>query len=123
MNKPIKKLAVVSTIAVLMSGCAVGPDFQKPAPPAVKGYTAEPLSTHSSSADATVQLQQFDAGRDIPAQWWELFHSPALNRLVERALKANPNLQAAQATLRQAQENVYAAEGTLYPSVNANGSV
>lgn len=123
MNKPIKKLAVVSTIAVLMSGCAVGPDFQKPAPPAVKGYTAEPLSTHSSSADATVQLQQFDAGRDIPAQWWELFHSQALNRLVERALKANPNLQAAQATLRQAQENVYAAEGTLYPSVNANGSV
>lgn len=62
-------------------------------------------------------------GRDIPAQWWELFHSPALNQLVERALKANPNLQAARATLRQAQENVYAAEGTLYPSANANGSV
>jgi len=122
-NKPIKKLAVVSTIAVLMSGCAVGPDFQKPAPPAVKGYTAEPLTAHSPSADPAVQFQQFDAGRDIPAQWWELFHSQALNRLVERALKANPNLQAAQATLRQARENVYAAEGTLYPSVNANGSV
>jgi len=61
-------------------------------------------------------------GMDIPAQWWTLFHSPSLNLLVERALKANPNLEAAQATLRQAQENVYAAEGVLFPAVNANGS-
>ena len=106
-----------------MSGCAVGPDFQKPAPPSVKGYTAEPLSAHPSSADVAGQAQQFEEGRDIPAQWWALFHSPALNRLVERALKSNPNLQAAQATLRQAQENVYAADGRLFPDVNANGSV
>lgn len=120
MNKPIKKFAVVCSIAVLLAGCAVGPDFQKPAPPSVKGYTSEP---RPASADTAAQGQKFVEGGDIPAQWWELFHSPALNQLVERALKANPNLQAAQATLRQAQENVYAAEGTLYPSVNANGSV
>jgi len=117
-NKPIKKLAVVSAVAVLMTGCAVGPDFQKPAPPAVKGFTAEPLPARPSK-----DTQQFMEGRDIPAQWWTLFHSPALNRLVEQSLKANPDLQAAQATLRQAQENVYAAEGTLFPSINANGSV
>ena len=119
MNKPIIKLAVISAITVLMTGCAVGPDFQRPAPPAVKAYTAEPLPARPPSTDA----QKFVEGRDIPAQWWTLFHSPALNQLVERALKANPNLQVAQATLRQAQENVYAAEGTLFPSVNANGSV
>jgi NodT family efflux transporter outer membrane factor (OMF) lipoprotein len=122
-NKPIKNLVVVSAVAVLMSGCAVGPDFQKPAPPSVKGYTAEPLSAHPFSADAAGQAQQFEEGRDIPAQWWALFHSPALNLLVERALKSNPDLQAAQATLRQAQENVYAADGRLFPDVNANGSV
>ena len=86
----------------------------------MKGYTSE---SHPVSPDTAAHGQQFVEGRDIPAQWWELFHSPALNQLVERALKANPNLQAAQATLRQAQENVYAAEGTLYPAVNANGSV
>ena len=124
MEKQIIKITVVlAALAVLMAGCAVGPDFQKPAPPAVKGYIAEPLTARPVPADATTQVQQFLSGRDIPAQWWELFHSPALNQLVERALKANPNLQAAQATLRQAQENVYAAEGTLYPAVNANGSV
>ena len=120
MNKPIKKLAFVTAVAVLMTGCAVGPDFQKPSPPAVKSYTAEPLPARPASPDSA---QQFVEGRDIPAQWWTLFHSPALNQLVEQSLKANPDLQAAQATLRQAQENVYAAEGTLFPSVNANGSV
>ncbi|MEO6974713.1 MAG: efflux transporter outer membrane subunit [Gallionella sp.] len=120
MEKQIKKITVALSLAMLMTGCAVGPDFKRPAPPTVKGYTAEPLPAHPSSTDAG---QQFVEGRDIPAQWWTLFHSPALNQLVERSLKANPNLQAAQATLRQAQENVYAAEGTLFPSVNANGSV
>ncbi|MGB8410285.1 MAG: TolC family protein, partial [Gallionella sp.] len=89
----------------------------------MKGYTAEPLPARTSSADVTDgQSQQFSQGMDIPAQWWTLFHSPSLNRLVDRALKANPNLDAAQATLRQAQENVYAAEGVLFPTVNANGS-
>ena len=111
-------------MAVLMAGCAVGPDFERPAAPSVKGYTAEPLPKHTAAADAAgKQSQQLMDGGDIPGQWWELFHSPALNQLVERALKANPNLQAAQATLRQAQENVYAAQGALYPEVNANGSV
>ena len=46
-----------------------------------------------------------------------------LNRLVDQALKANPDLEAAKAALRQARENVYAAGGTLLPTVNANGSV
>ncbi len=101
----------------------VGPDFQRPAPPSVKAYTKSPLPGHSISPEADDGIsQKLLEGRDIPAQWWTLFHSPALNHLVEQALKSNPSLEAAQATLRQAQENVYAAQGTLYPSVNANGS-
>ncbi len=101
----------------------MGPDFQRPAPPSVKAYTKSPLPGHSISPEADDGIsQKLLEGRDIPAQWWTLFHSPALNHLVEQALKSNPSLEAAQATLRQAQENVYAAQGTLYPSVNANGS-
>ncbi|MGA7751119.1 MAG: efflux transporter outer membrane subunit [Gallionella sp.] len=123
MNKPIKKIAAASALVLLAAGCAVGPDFQRPAPPSVKGYTAEPLPAHPYPADAAAaQSQQFVEGLDIQAQWWTLFHSPSLNRLVDRALKANPNLEAAQATLRQAQENIYAAEGVLFPAVNASGS-
>ena len=56
--------------------------------------------------------------RDIPGDWWTLFHSEPLNRLIEQALQANPDLDAAQAALRQAQENVYAGQGALFPQAN-----
>ena len=123
MNHPVKNIAVVSALALLMSACAVGPDFERPAPPPVKSYTAEPLTKPSASKDHTgIQPQQFVEGRDIPAEWWELFRSSRLNELVEQALKANPTLDAAQASLRQARENVYADEGTFFPSINGNAS-
>ena len=45
-----------------------------------------------------------------------------MNSLIAEALRANPNLEAAQAALRQAKENLYAQQGHLLPSVDANGS-
>jgi NodT family efflux transporter outer membrane factor (OMF) lipoprotein len=55
-------------------------------------------------------------GVDIPGQWWTLFHSSALNTLIDEALKNNPTLPAAEAALRQAWENVYAAQGAFFPT-------
>ena len=54
---------------------------------------------------------------DIPAQWWTLFKSPKLNRLVEQALKANPDVAAAQAALRQAHELYLAQRTSFLPTV------
>jgi NodT family efflux transporter outer membrane factor (OMF) lipoprotein len=68
------------------------------------------------------QAQKFIPGQDIPQQWWTLFHSPALNRLIEAALKRSPTLQAAQAALQVARENVYAQQGAYLPSFDANFS-
>ena len=65
-------------------------------------------------------VQAFHQGADVPGQWWTLFGSPALNAIVERALKANPDLQAAQAALRSANETYLAQRGALWPSVAAN---
>ena len=53
---------------------------------------------------------------DIPAEWWQVFHSEPLNRLVQDSLAANPTLAAAQAALRQADENTLAQKGFYYPS-------
>ena len=74
-----------------------------------------------SATDApTGQPQHFVEGRDIPQEWWALFKSPALNALIERALRNNPNLQSAMATLRAAKEAVYAQKGKFFPLVQAN---
>jgi NodT family efflux transporter outer membrane factor (OMF) lipoprotein len=104
--------------STLFAGCAVGPDFKKPAAPQVRGYTPGPLSTTSSAANAAGgEAQHFVTGQDIAGDWWMLFHSKPLNDLIERSLKANPNLKAAQAALVVARENVKAQYGAYYPSV------
>src|SRR6202158_2405705 len=77
---------------VLLAGCAVGPDFLHPAAPEITRYTREPLSQTSSADARDGARQRFIEGRDIPAEWWRLFRSPALNALIERALANNPNL-------------------------------
>lgn len=117
--------AAVLLAAASLAGCAVGPNFVPPGEPPVARYTREPLR-NPSAADriATPQGgsadQSFVSGADIPGQWWTLFRSKALNRLVAEALANNPNLEAAQAALRIAQQTVLAQKGTLYPSLTAN---
>ena len=104
-----------------LASCAVGPDFLHPAAPAVSGYTKEPLAPQTSSTDApTGRSQHFAPGRDIPQEWWTLFKSPALNALIKRSLDNNPTLQSAIATLRAANQAVYAQEGHYFPLAQAN---
>ena len=111
----------VMAIALALAGCAAGPDFKQPAASEVKGYAKEPLpATTSSAATTGGAAQQFVDGMDIPAQWWTLFNSPALNAVIEQALKANPDLQSARAALRAAQEQASAQQGAFLPSVNAS---
>jgi NodT family efflux transporter outer membrane factor (OMF) lipoprotein len=115
----------VATAALLLTpGCVVGPNFKKPAPPDVGGYTPTPISTTNSTAKvAGGEEQHFEKGQDIPGEWWVLFHSKPLNDLIERALKANPDLKAAQAALIVARENVLAQRGFYYPSVTGSFAV
>jgi NodT family efflux transporter outer membrane factor (OMF) lipoprotein len=120
-----------SFAATLVSGCAVGPDFLAPAAPEGSRYTKEPLAQRTSSSDIESsstdvkfhrfgESQHFVNGRDIPAEWWALFRSRALNSLVQKALDRNPNLQATIASLRAAKEAVAAQQGKYFPLVQAN---
>jgi NodT family efflux transporter outer membrane factor (OMF) lipoprotein len=117
----VPAIAALAVAAALTSSCAVGPDFARPAPPDADRYTRARPPTRTASTDiAKGQAQRFVTGLDIPAQWWTLFHSPRLNALIERALKANPTVEAAVAALRLGQENVYVQQGKFLPLVQAN---
>ena len=114
---------IASSLMLFATGCAVGPNFKKPAAPNVTGYTPAPISTTSGTANVTGgEAQHLVDGHDIPGEWWTLFHSQPLNDLIERSLKANPDLKAAQAALMVARENVLAQRGAYYPSVNGGFS-
>jgi NodT family efflux transporter outer membrane factor (OMF) lipoprotein len=111
---------LAGTTSLLLCGCAVGPKFKKPTAPTNAGYTAAPLSTTSSTLGVSGgEAQQFVDGRDIPGEWWTLFHSKPLNDLIERSLKTNPDIKASQAALAVARENTLAQRGFYYPNLSA----
>lgn len=123
--KPRNSSCVVALAMTMLSGCAVGPNYKAPAPPATAGFVppgALPDATRSIDAPVGGE-QRFVGGLDIPGQWWTLFQSPQINSLIELAMKNSPTLEAAQATLREANENVAAQRGSYYPSVSGNYQV
>lgn len=110
---------LASAVTVSLASCAVGPNFQRPAPPTADRYTADALPTMTvTAAVAHGGAQQFEPGQDVPAAWWQAFGSPQLNAVVERALRANPDLQAADAALRQAQQMLAAQRGAWRPQAD-----
>ena len=121
--KSARFMCLATLGSLLAAGCAVGPDFKKPAAPEVSGYTASPLATTVNTAGvAGGETQRFVQGGDISADWWTLFHSAALNDLIEHSLTNNPDLKAAQAALSVAREGVLAQRGAYYPTVSAGFS-
>ncbi|WP_442680265.1 efflux transporter outer membrane subunit [Sphingomonas sp. ASY06-1R] len=91
---------------LLLSGCAVGPNFHQPSAPADAAYANVPANDHT-----VVEA-------DIPGDWWTLFKSPAIDALVRRGIAANPDLAAARAALRQSQQLAAADHGAYLPSVD-----
>ena len=111
-------------VAALLSGCVVGPDFVAPdapkGPDPARAYSAAPLPARTvGTSGPSGAAQQLNLGQDVPALWWQMFESPALDELIRSALAHSPTLASAQAALRQAQE-LYAADagGRLYPQVS-----
>lgn len=112
---------VAAVVTLLLAGCAVGPDFLRPTAPEGKDYALATITEPTASADvAGGAAQRFLRDMDIPGEWWRLFHSEPLNALIEQALKTNPNLAAAEAALRVAQENASAQQGVYYPQISGN---
>jgi len=120
--RSITILAALTGCAVGLTGCAVGPDYKQPDAPKTAGYTppgALPSATVSAPGPGG-EAQHFVDGLDIPGQWWTLFKSPALNALIERGIANSPTLEAAQATLKQANENIAAEKSSFLPSISGS---
>ncbi|HUL47749.1 MAG TPA: efflux transporter outer membrane subunit [Steroidobacteraceae bacterium] len=107
-------------LAALAAGCAVGPDYHRPEAPAVTHYAngADPSATVAAHGAA----QRFTPGAGVAADWWQLFGSDRLDSVVGEALRANPGLEAAEASLRQSEDNLRAGYGIFYPQAEADAA-
>jgi len=112
-----------AAIGILLAGCSVGPDFKPPAPARgidqAGAYTPAPMPAQTASAASPGgAAQRFANGQDIPAMWWQMFHSEPLDQLIRSSLETSPTLASAQAALRQARESYNADAGSkLLPGV------
>jgi NodT family efflux transporter outer membrane factor (OMF) lipoprotein len=109
-------------LGVAMTGlcaCTVGPDFHTPAAPPTDHYVAGAPIQSVGAPGSAAPTQTLVAEQDIPAQWWNLFHSEPLDTLVRTALHDSPTIAAAAAALRSAHEGYVAQRGSsLYPQVD-----
>ncbi|MGL5631628.1 MAG: TolC family protein, partial [Azovibrio sp.] len=97
---------------LLLSGCAVGPDFLRPDSTLPEQYT-------ETSGDQAAQVTT-DAA--INPEWWRLFEDEILNNLVQQSLENSQDLQAAVARLEAAEAAAREAGSSLFPSVDLTGN-
>jgi NodT family efflux transporter outer membrane factor (OMF) lipoprotein len=110
------RLSIAVGAAVWISGCSVGPDYASP-------EMSLPLS-FTSMRPARPRPQPIDPDQAAKvAAWWKTLRDPKLNSLVERAILANPDIEAALNRVQQAREHEIVVLGASLPNLGAGGSV
>lgn len=106
----IPRWFAVSVCIVIMGGCTLGPEYERPVLPGVDGFRMQPVVT-----DAEASLA--DLG------WWELFHDEHLQSLIRRALTENKDLRMAASRVQESRARLSAARADQFPQVTGNTSV
>ena len=103
-------LYFLSTLAVLLSGCMVGPDYQPP--------TVDEKAQIQAKEYPELRYEQTDLSR-----WWNVFNDPILTSLINQTQQNNQNIMIALARVKEARASLSATSAGLYPSVDADGAV
>ena len=98
---------------LLLSGCAVGPDYKRPDAPTSAEF--------KEASDAWKQAQPSD--EIARGTWWEIFGDPQLNELVAKIDVSNQSLAASEAQFRQAQAAINVARAPFFPTLDGNASI
>ena len=116
------RLASFLVSSSLLVGCAVGPNFHHLKAPTIDLQTVRPVDLSAQASGPAGGAQTLTPGADISADWWSLYQSPALNALIEKALKHNSDLAAAKAALKGAKETYLAQLAVFLPTVDVGAS-
>jgi NodT family efflux transporter outer membrane factor (OMF) lipoprotein len=112
----VYRVSIAAGAALWISGCSLGPDY---APPGIDlPLTFAPMLRGQS------ERKPVDPGEAAKiAAWWKTLRDPKFNSLVERAIQANPEIEAALNRVQQAREHEIVVLGAALPNVGASGSV
>ena len=102
--------------SVLLAGCAVGPDYERPQLDVGAEY-ASAAATEPSAWQPAIPVDEQGAG-----QWWLVFNDPQLNVWIAQLHEANVSVEQAEARYRQAQASLGQARAGLFPTLGTNVS-
>jgi multidrug efflux system outer membrane protein len=108
----IAKLLTAGLLAGMFWGCAVGPNYHRPA--------VQTPSAFRDLANNSALQAQIASYADLP--WWQVFQDPKLQELIRTALKQNYDLQLATERINAARAQVAVTRSSLFPQVSGNGN-
>ncbi|MVW72598.1 efflux transporter outer membrane subunit [Bordetella sp. 15P40C-2] len=109
-------LLTISVATLTLAGCTVGPNFTKPTTQAPDDWTS-----WRSVDDSLRVTPASDAA--LPPKWWRAFEDPVLDRLLQRAFEASPDLMTAALRFAQARAQRDTTAAQRGPDLSANGGV
>jgi multidrug efflux system outer membrane protein len=92
-----------------LSGCLMGPDYEKTAVPTPEQFRSQPITAAESGSLADLQ-------------WWEIFQDRQLQALIKIALEENKDLQLAVVRVDEARAELGITRASMLPSVQAGAS-
>ena len=102
-----RRLTVIAALALLASGCALGPNYQRPEVPAPETWR---------------EIPQAEAETFANTAWWEVFEDPVLKELIKLALVENKDLKIAVERIEEARARYGFSKADLWPKLDANAS-
>src|SRR5712692_6687444 len=109
-------LLLLLAVSVILTGCAVGPNYKRPA-------TNVPAAYRQPVADALDQPSQNPATSLGDEKWWEVFQDKELQGLIRTALKNNYDVRIAATRVLQAQAQLGITRADQLPSLSAGGNI
>ncbi|WP_019452056.1 efflux transporter outer membrane subunit [Cupriavidus sp. BIS7] len=102
----VRAAAATAAAAVLLAGCTIGPNYQRP-------EVAQPAAYRIDTGVLTVAAD---------SDWWNSFDDPVLTAMVEAALRNNYDARIAVARIDEFRAQLMVARSGLYPQLNATAS-
>ena len=106
------RFLALTSAALMLGGCAVGPNYRTPKLPTPGQYAARGTAPAQTQAAASAPVEL--------ATWWRALNDPELDSLVERALKANPDLEIALDRLQAARTVAIGTWSSVLPEAGAS---
>src|SRR5258708_388453 len=101
-----RRLKLISSLAIVLTGCAIGPDYSRPQ-----------INLPAQYMSATGQANEISP---LKSDWWTLYNDPVLNNLVETVLKQNVDIRLAVARIEEADANLRVTGAAFLPEIDLN---